>query len=210
MSRVAGLVLAAGAGRRFGGPKALATLDGERLVDRAVRVLRTGGCDRVVVVIGAAAVQVRGVDVVDNPQWRTGMGSSLRAGLAAVTEDAVVVIPVDMPWLGPAAVARVIAAYEAGAGVVTATYAGQRRHPVLLARRHFAEVSRLAVGDVGARPFLRAHPDLVVEVACDDTGSPQDIDTPDSDAARVRRGDPGPAARPSSAAPPATSRTEPS
>ncbi len=189
MSPVAGLVLAAGAGRRFGGPKALATVDGERLVDRAVRVLRSGGCDRVVVVAGAAELEVPGAEVVDNPDWPTGMGSSLRVGLAAVREDAVVVIPVDMPWLGPAAVTRVIASYEDGAGVVTATYAGQRRHPVLLARRHFDAVRRLAVGDVGARPFLRAHPELVVEIACDDTGSPRDVDTPESDA-RVRRGSP--------------------
>lgn len=106
------------------------------------------------------------------------MGSSLRIGLAAVSGDAAVVIPVDMPWLGAAAVARVIAAYDAGATVVTATYDEQRRHPVLLARRHFAEVSRLATGDVGARPFLRAHPEWVVEVPCDDTGSPADVDTP--------------------------------
>jgi CTP:molybdopterin cytidylyltransferase MocA len=190
MSPVAGLVLAAGAGRRFGGPKALATVDGERLVDRAVRVLRAGGCDQVVVVGGAAALSVAGAEVVHNPDWPTGMGSSLRVGLAAVREDAVVVIPVDMPWLGSDAVARVIPAFAAGAEVVSATYAGQRRHPVLLARRHFAAVSALAVGDVGARPFLRAHPELVVEVACDDTGSPDDVDTPDSDA-RVRRGGAG-------------------
>jgi nicotine blue oxidoreductase len=190
MSRVAGLVPAAGAGRRFGGPKALATVDGERFVDRAVRVLRSGGCDRVVVVTGAALVRVPGADVVHNPDWATGMGSSLRVGLSAVRADAVVIIPVDLPWLGPGAVARVIAGYQTGAEVVSATYAGQRRHPVLLARRHFAEVARLAVGDVGARPFLRAHPELVLEVDCTDTGSPQDVDTPDSDA-RVRRGGPG-------------------
>ena len=82
---VAGVLLAAGEGSRFGGPKAVAELDGERLVDRAVRVLRLGGCDPVVVVLGAAVVEVPGADlVVVNPDWATGMGSSLRAGLAAL------------------------------------------------------------------------------------------------------------------------------
>ena len=85
---VAGLVLAAGAGRRFGGPKALVELDGERLVDRMVRVLRAGGCQPLVVVAGAVPLAVSGATVVDNPDWRTGMGSSLRSGLAALPDQA--------------------------------------------------------------------------------------------------------------------------
>lgn len=178
MSAPAGLVLAAGAGRRFGSAKALATYQGERLVDRAVRLLRDGGCRPVIVVAGAAALEVDCADVVDNPEWSTGMGSSLRCGLAAVTTDAVVVVPVDMPWLGAESVRRVIGAYDAGATLVTATYDGARRHPVLLTQMHFAGVTRLAVGDRGARPYLRAHSDDVVEVICDDTGTPDDVDTP--------------------------------
>ncbi len=174
---VAGIVLAAGAGRRFGAAKALVDFRGERLVDRAVRLLRDGGCRPVVVVAGAAPLEVADAEVVDNPHWSTGMGSSLRCGLAATGNDAVVVIPVDMPWLGVESVRRVIAAYDDGATLVTATYDGARRHPVLLTQKDFAEVARLAVGDQGARPFLRAHADEVVEVACGDTGSPRDIDT---------------------------------
>ncbi len=175
---VAGLVLAAGAGRRFGVAKALVQFRGERLVDRAVRLLRDAGCRPVVVVVGAAPLEVAGAEVVDNPHWATGMGSSLRCGLAAISNDAVVVIPVDMPWLGVDSVRRVIAACDDGATLVTATYRGARRHPVLLTQKDFAEVARLAAGDQGARPFLRAHTDDVVEVACDDTGSPRDVDTP--------------------------------
>ena len=64
-----------------------------------------------------------------------------------------------------------------------ATYGGRRRNPVLIGRDHFAEVAALAVGDVGARPFLKAHPELVTEVPCDGLGDPADIDTPEDLAA---------------------------
>jgi nicotine blue oxidoreductase len=177
---VAGVVLAGGAGRRFGGPKALVVLDGRRLVDRAVALLAAGGCDPVVAVSGAAPFAVPGALVVPNPDWDEGMGSSLRAGLAALdgTAAAVVVIPVDTPWLGPESVRRVIAAHEAGATVAAATYGGKRGHPVLLGRQHWDAVRAAAVGDVGARGFLRAHPDLVTAVPCDGTGRPDDVDTP--------------------------------
>lgn len=170
-----GVVLAAGAGRRFGGPKALVHLEGERLVDRAVRLLRTGGCDRVLVVSGATRLRVEGADVVHNPDWVGGMGSSLRVALAAVDEPAAVIVPVDAPWLGPQSVYRLL---HCGATVATASYGGRRGHPVLLGAQHFAAVCEMAVGDVGARGFLAAHPELVVQVPCDDTGSPQDVDTP--------------------------------
>ena len=71
---VAGLVLAAGEGRRFGGPKALAVLDGERLVDRAVTLLARAGLTPVVVVSGAIELTVPGATVVPNPLWPSGMG----------------------------------------------------------------------------------------------------------------------------------------
>lgn len=179
MSRVAGLVLAAGEGRRLGRPKALVEHRGERLVDRAVRTLRDGGCDPVVVVSGAAALDVDGATVVDNRNWASGMASSLRTGLAALPADAgaVVISLVDQPGIGPESVRRLVTAYERGAEVAVATYDGQPRNPVLLARRHWAGVAALAVGDVGARPFLRAHPELVTPVDCGDTGDPTDIDT---------------------------------
>ncbi|MBB4915867.1 nucleotidyltransferase family protein [Streptosporangium saharense] len=176
----AGLLLAAGGGSRLGEPKALVELDGERLVDRGVRLLREGGCHPVIVVLGAADAQVRGAVVVHNPDWRTGMGSSLRVGLAALPGDAerVVIALADQPSVRPEAVLRLVEAARGGASVAVATYAGRRRNPVLVAREHFAEAAALAVGDVGARAFLRARPELVVEVPCDDVGDPADIDTP--------------------------------
>lgn len=178
---VAGLVLAAGEGRRFGGPKALVELDGERLVDRAVRVLREAGITTAYVVQGAAVLDVREAEVVDNPDWREGMGSSLRAGLAAlpVGVEAVVVVPVDQAGLTAAAVRRVAHAAPAPrAALVTATYGGRGGHPVLLGRDHWPQVSASAVGDVGARPFLAALAGVVVQVECGDVADGADIDTP--------------------------------
>jgi nicotine blue oxidoreductase len=172
------VVLAAGEGRRFGGPKAVAVYAGERLVDRAVRLLRDGGCDPVVVVSGAVPLDVPGATVVENEQWRSGMASSLSVGLTSVNgADAAVLVTVDTPWLGVEAVRRVRAAYTAGATVAVATYGGQRGHPVLLSHAHFNEAVRLASGDVGARAFLAAHPELVTAVPCDGTGRPDDVDT---------------------------------
>ncbi|MEV0384550.1 nucleotidyltransferase family protein [Nonomuraea sp. NPDC050643] len=175
--RVAGLVLAAGEGSRLGTPKALVEYAGERLVDRAVRLLEEGGCHPVVVVLGAATVQVRRAVTVRNPDWASGMGSSLRVGLRALPDEAerVVVALVDQPLIRPGAVRALI---ESGAGLAVATYGGRRRNPVLIAREHFAGVAELATGDVGARPFMKAHPELVTEVPCDPHGDPADIDTP--------------------------------
>ncbi|WP_113699035.1 nucleotidyltransferase family protein [Nonomuraea lactucae] len=177
-SRVAGLLLAAGQGARLGTPKALVEYEGERLVDRGVRLLEEGGCHPVVVVLGAVTVQVRGAVIVRNPGWASGMGSSLRVGLAALPEEAeaVVVALVDQPLVRPEAVRALI---SSGARLAVATYAGRRRNPVLLSRGDFAEVAELAVGDVGARAFMRAHPELVAEVPCDGLGDPADIDTPE-------------------------------
>lgn len=180
---VAGLVLAAGAGRRFGGPKALAELDGERLVDRAVGLLRAAGCDPVVVVAGAVPLEVRGALVVTNPLWDSGMGSSLRAGLgglAALDQDiaATVVLLVDTPWVAVEAVRRVVARGESAEAAI-ATYDGRRGHPVVLSAGIWEEVAALAVGDVAARGWLRAHPGRVTEVDCTGLGSPRDVDRPE-------------------------------
>lgn len=190
MTSVAGLLLAAGEGSRLGRPKAFVEVRGVRLVDRGVQLLRDAGCEPVVVVLGAAVTEVGDAAVVHNPHWRSGMGSSLRAGLDALPEpvDAVVVALVDQPYVQPAAVRRLMRAYEVGAGVAVATYAGAARNPVLFAREHWAAVAQTAVGDVGARPFLRANPGLVTHVECGDVADPADVDTP-ADLDALRSGD---------------------
>jgi CTP:molybdopterin cytidylyltransferase MocA len=182
---VAGLVLAAGEGKRFGGPKAVAALDNERLVDRAVRILVDGGCTPVVVVSGAVALSVEGTQVVPNPLWPTGMGSSLRAGLDALAGPSVsaavsaaVVMLVDTPWLSPEAVRRLAACAGASPAAI-ATYGGRRGHPVLLAAEIWSEVAELAQGDVAAKAWLRSHPEQVLEVDCTGLGDPRDVDRPE-------------------------------
>jgi len=187
-SAVAGVLLAAGEGSRFGRPKALVELDGQTLAERGVAMLRAGGADPVLIVTGAAQVELSAelrVRTVYNGEWRTGMGSSLRAALRALTElevgpevGAAVVALADQPLVGAEAVGRLIAAYQAGAGVAVAAYGGKPRNPVLLAREHWPEVVATATGDQGARAFLRARPELVTLVECGDTGRPDDIDTP--------------------------------
>jgi nicotine blue oxidoreductase len=176
---VAGILLAAGEGSRLGQPKALVEIGGEPLARRGVALLRDGGATPVLVVSGAVAVDLPGVLGVHNPDWRSGMGSSLAAGLGAVPDGcgAAVIALVDQPLIGPEAVRRLIAAHEAGASVAVAAYRGVPRNPVLIAREHWAAVIALAVGDTGARPFLRAHPELVTTVECGDTGRPDDVDT---------------------------------
>ena len=182
------MLLAAGEGSRFGRPKALVELDGQTLAERGVTLLRAGGTDPVLIVTGAAEVELRPehqARTVYNGEWRTGMGSSLRAALRALTEleagpeiGAVVVALADQPLVGAEAVGRLIAAYRSGAGVAVAAYGGKPRNPVLLAREHWPEVIATATGDQGARAFLRARPELVTLVECGDTGRPDDIDTP--------------------------------
>jgi CTP:molybdopterin cytidylyltransferase MocA len=183
---VAGVLLAAGEGSRLGVPKALVEIAGVRLVDRGIALLRDGGASPVVAVTGAAVVELLGVITVHNPDWRSGMGSSLAAGLGSVPADcaAAVLALVDQPLVGPGSVGRLIAAYRAGASIAVAAYHGRPRNPVLLAREHWPAAIALAAGDVGARPFLRAHPDLVTQVECADIGSPDDVDTP-QDLARI-------------------------
>ena len=196
---VAGVLLAAGQGSRFGRPKALVELNGQTLAERGVNLLRAGGAHPILIVTGAVPIEFNGTHTVYNPEWRTGMGSSLRAALQALTgtgtgtgsgvpngadAGAVVVALADQPLVGAEAVARLITAYRDGASVAVAAYGGQPRNPVLLAREHWAEVVATATGDQGARTFLRARPDLVTLVECGDTGRPDDIDTP-ADLARI-------------------------
>ena len=200
-SAVAGVLLAAGEGSRFGRPKALVELDGQTLAERGVTLLRAGGADPVLIVTGAAQVDLgpeHQARIVYNGEWRTGMGSSLRAALRALAEreagpeiGAVVVALADQPLVGAAAVGRLIDAYQAGAGVAVAAYGGKPRNPVLLAREHWPEVIATATGDQGARAFLRARRELVTLVECGDTGRPDDIDTP-ADLEHIAVSRPGP------------------
>jgi len=181
-------VLAAGGGRRYGGPKALVRHGDSLLVERAVRTVRDGGCAPVVVVLGAAAAEVRAtarlgdVTIVENQGWKSGMASSLRAGLEALAgtdADAAAVLLVDTPGVTSEAVRRVLAKSGRDA-LVAATYGPRRGHPVLLGRDHWAGVATLASGDIGARAYLTAWAGSVQTVPCDDVSDDTDMDFPDA------------------------------
>ncbi|HTE74040.1 MAG TPA: nucleotidyltransferase family protein [Actinomycetes bacterium] len=180
MTAVVGLVLAAGAGRRFGGPKAVVELAGERLVDRAVRVLADGGVSQAYVVSGSVALTVAGAVVVENPDWESGMASSLRAGFDALPTEAMaaLVLLVDHVGLTPAAVRRVAGEVTGPASLVAATYDGRLGHPVVLGRDWWPEVRATAAGDQGARAVLAAHRDVLVQAECSDVASAADVDRP--------------------------------
>ena len=183
---IAGLVLAAGAGRRYGMPKALATYRGSRLVHRAADTLRAAGVPEIVVVVGAQAAEVRavapGLTLVENPDWAGGMASSLRTGLTALAAGpagAAVVLLVDMPGVTPEAV-RAIAAGATPDTLAMGGYDGRRSHPVLLGREHWAGVAASATGDRGARDYLRAHADQVRIIPVGHLADDTDLDVPEA------------------------------
>lgn len=182
MTAVVGLVLAAGAGARFGGPKALArTASGEAWVARAVRVLLQGGCDEVVVVLGAraeeaAALVPEGAATVVAEHWRRGMGASLFAGIDALPEaDAALVTLVDLPGMPAAVPGRLLEQGHGREMLARAVYAGIPGHPVLLGRNHWSAFAASLHGDEGGKTYLSEYGVNLVE--CGDLFSGRDIDT---------------------------------
>ena len=185
MSGVSAVLLAAGAGSRFGGGKLLALYRGRPLIEGALANLADAPVDETVVVVGDYAKRLRevceryGARVVVNPEWRRGQSTSVRAGLHALRPDAraAVVLLADQPLVGAGAVERLVGAFERGAKVAVATYEGRPRNPVLFSREVWPLLEAQLSGDEGARPFLRRHPELVVRVPCDGLGNPADVDT---------------------------------
>nr|NLI48877.1 NTP transferase domain-containing protein [Propionibacterium sp.] len=188
---VLGLVLAAGAGRRMGGPKALigplATPDAIPLA-RVCAWVHEAGCPQVIAVVGAEAPRVRAelapqpwLALAEASDWNTGMGASLRAGLAAARRTAAtaaLVTLVDLPDVRTAICAHVLAACGADPGTLgRAAYRGRPGHPVVIGRDHWDAVAAAAVGDRGARDYFARTPHRLVE--CGHLGTGADADEPD-------------------------------
>lgn len=176
--RVAGVLLAAGAGRRYGKPKVL--VDDWRT--GALTALRDGGCDVVIVVLGAAQVPVPdGVITVTASDWRDGLSASLRAGLRqadALRAEYAVVHVVDTPDVGATVVSRVLSrALTSRSGLAQAYFGDRPGHPVVFARRHWLDVLSSVAGDRGAAAFLRARHDVEI-VDCADLATGLDYDEP--------------------------------
>lgn len=178
VSVAVGIVLSAGAGTRFGGPKALArTADGTPWPDRAVDLLRQAGCERVFVTMGAAVVTVPGAEIVTVPDWRRGVSAAVRAGLAAAHRTAAslaLLTLVDLPAMPVSVVERVREAGAGQSGLARAVFEGKPGHPVALGRAHWGPVAASVTGDSGAGAYLRAHSATLVE--CSDVWDGRDVD----------------------------------
>jgi molybdenum cofactor cytidylyltransferase len=177
-ARVVGVLLAAGAGRRYGKPKVL--VDG--WLHTAVGALRDGGCGDVVLVLGAAEVPAPpGVTVVTAAEWEEGLSASVRAGLAQadrIRADYAVLHVIDTPDVGAAVVARVLnRALASRSGLARAYFGDRPGHPVVIARHHWPGVLASITGDQGAAAYLRSRRDVEI-VDCSGLASGRDVDEP--------------------------------
>ena len=179
-----GLVLAAGAGRRFGQPKAGVVFNGERLVDRSIRILHQAGCQSVTVVLGAWIQPLTCCRVVVNQHWSSGLASSLRCGLQALSVEDVqpdsfskraVITLVDLPGLTGPAVRTVL---DNQKSLVAATYRGQQGHPVVIAQSHWPCLISSLEGDRGAGAYLKKHRNELRLVEVGHLASGEDWDEP--------------------------------
>jgi CTP:molybdopterin cytidylyltransferase MocA len=184
--RIAAVVLAAGEGRRVGGPKALLRIRGESFLARACRLLARPPVDDLVVVLGHDAARVRteaglpaAAHVVENPRYQEGMLGSILRGLDAAERlgaDAVLLHPVDHPRVAPETVDAVAAALRDGAVVAVPSHEGRRGHPGGFSRAAWPAL-RAASPERGARAVLADHPEWVRHVA-GDPGCVQGVNTP--------------------------------
>jgi CTP:molybdopterin cytidylyltransferase MocA len=182
--RIVAIVLAAGAGRRFGGRKQLAPLRGMPLLEHALAAVAAGPGTDTILVLGAAAEEVEtgvrtgGATVVHCPDWERGPAASLRAGIAAVGEGAAAVLVTlgDEPFVSPEAGRRLLAARRPGLTALRATYSGRPGHPVLIERALFAALSAAPAEIKPAALLERAG---VESVECGDLGEPADVDSPE-------------------------------
>ncbi len=184
---IIGVLLAAGRGERFGdagGGKLVQSLGGEPLIRHAARALLAAGLDRVHVVLGANADAVRaalsGLDVrwVHNPRFAEGIGTSVAAGIAAVSHDAdaAVIALGDQPLVREDVIRALVSAWESGGATIAApSYDGVRGNPVLFSKAFFQELMSLD-GDIGARSLLERHKSDVRLIPIS-RPMPADIDT---------------------------------
>jgi molybdenum cofactor cytidylyltransferase len=186
---IAGLILAAGESSRMGQDKALLTYRGRTFLEANVQMLRAAGLERIAVVLGyhaeeiQRAVDLRGIQVVINPNYRQGQTSSLQAGLRALEKydpEAVLLCLVDHPAVSAEVVKRLLANFrESGAPAVVPTFQGHRGHPVLLSRALFQDLLALSVNQ-GANSVIGKYRDATQFIAVPDRAILLDVDDPET------------------------------
>ena len=188
--RLAAVVLAAGRSTRMGGPnKLLAEIRGRPLVRIVVEEALASHAKPVIVVVGHQRGEVEKVladlpvQLIYNPDFAQGLGTSLKAGIAAVPAEAdgAIVCLADMPQVDASLLNRLIAAFDPdrGALIVMPTVEGRRGNPVLWSRRFFPDLMAIE-GDVGARHFIARYGEAVVEVPLEGRAALVDVDTPEA------------------------------
>lgn len=195
MSRIVGIVLAAGMSRRLGRPKQLLVLDGKPLIAHVIDRALESSLDEVLLVTGPqedpihTALAGRSVRFIYNARFEEGQGTSLATGIASLDDatDAAVILLGDQPGILPEVIDAVIAVRrEQGVPVVMADYGGDRGHPVLFGREVFPEL-RALTGDTGGREVVRARWDQLVLVSGGADAPPADVDTEEAWAELQRR-----------------------
>jgi len=165
------IILAAGGSTRLGSPKQLLRYGEETFIRRAANAAVASKCDRVVIVIGSRAQEMRReleglpVSIVENPDWQSGMSSSVRVGLAELSrDDAVLIMLCDQPFVTAAVLDKLIETYhQTGMPIVASDYGTARGVPALFARELYPELASLTA-DEGARRIIARHPELVATV----------------------------------------------
>jgi molybdenum cofactor cytidylyltransferase len=183
LNPIIGLLLAAGASRRFGTPKLLTMLDGEALILHSCRALSV--CDRIVAVVRAQDIELHdvlrksGVEMVVNAHAEQGMGHSIACGVDATqASTGWCILPADMPAILPATTNSIVQALRGGAPLVAPVHRGHRGHPVGFGSV-FKHDLMMLTGDGGARSILDAHQHQLQSLKVEDAGILLDIDTPD-------------------------------
>lgn len=181
------IVLAAGMGERMGSLKPLVPIGGVPALTLVIQTLKRAGVTRIIVVLGHGANEIRstvdldGCRVVVNPDYESGLASSLKTGIEALSEGAegVLVLHVDMPYLCAETVRAVLDRVENGVKIAAPTYRGTRGFPVYFHRSCLLDLLPTLTGDIGARRYLETHHDDLVLIPVDDPGVARDIDTPE-------------------------------
>lgn len=194
MSRIAGVILAAGSSSRLGDPKQLLDLGGLPVLAHTLIAVRQTALTPVFIVLGHTAdeitrrIDLRDVQVIHNPDYLSGQSSSVRAALGALPSDvdAVIFILGDQPLIEPAVIDRLADSYRTErAPIVQPNYREGRGNPVLVARSLFDELAQIT-GDTGARPLIQRHRNSVRLVDATEFSRPDDIDTRE-DYERIQR-----------------------